>query len=554
MFRSSRRVAIAIALLALVDLAGAASPLYAPVPLKSPSLPGNRVTLPTSITRPVLTGITPARCARPGQKLVISGRSLGRRDGRQLVMDTGQQQLNLSVKSWRSTQITALLPSRFRHRGKVEIGIRSVQGWQGSPLPVVICRAAADVPATPSSNPPPVGVLPQPANETPALMPVGAGAGNLIGAALPPVPGTLQLAVPDQGERHYTPHELVAVTASMDDAQRLAQVMGGYQARVIRRRKLGSLGMVLSAFRLPDQVSIADTLTAIRHEYPDLWIDVNHYFRPSAAAGGKRVALYRAIDRQPDAACGRGLRIGLLDGPVDQDHPALSGQSISQKVLFARGRPAASTRHATAVASLLVGNPAVAGLGGVVSEANLYIGVVMRQGEDDDVYSTAEDLLSGLGWLLDQPVQVISLSLGGPRNALLEVALQRTLSLGVGVVASAGNGGADASPSYPAAQAGVVAVTSVDSDGVVAGDANRGDYIDLAAPGVDVWVASGKAGGRYASGTSMAAPLAAAALARLGGRPAMAAQLFKRAHDLGKAGKDPVYGWGLLHFPACSGT
>ena len=117
-----------------------------------------------------------------------------------------------------------------------------------------------------------------------------------------------------------------------------------------------------------------------------------------------------------------------------------------------------------------------------------------------------------------------------------------------------GCGGVDASPSYPAAQTGVVAATSVDSDGVIARDASRGDYIDLAAPGVDVWVAAGKTGGRYASGTSMAAPLVAAALAQLGGRPAMATQLFRQARDLGQSGKDSIYGWGLLRFPVCSGA
>ncbi|VAW79666.1 hypothetical protein MNBD_GAMMA14-2675 [hydrothermal vent metagenome] len=481
MFRSSRRAGFAVALLLLVDPANAAPPLNTPVPLKSPSLPGDTAASPGAVTQSVLTGVIPT----------AKGERIPRQDA---------------------------------------------------------------PPAAPPSNPPPTDVPEQPVNQVPAVTPASRGSGSLLGAALPPVPNALQQVAPDPDTPQYAPHELIAVTASMDDAKRLAQVMGAYQARVIRRHKLGSLGMVLSTFRLPDQVSVADTLAAIHREYPDLWIDLNHYFHPAMAAGGQRTALYRAIDRQPGVPCGRGLRIGLLDGPANLEHPALRGQSIVQKVLFARGRPAAPAQHATAVASLLAGNPAVAGLAGVVSEASLYVGVVMQQGEDDEMYSTAEDLLSGLNWLLDQPVQVVSLSLGGPRNALLEVALQRTLTLGIGVVAAAGNGGVDASPSYPAAQTGVVAVTSVDSDGVIARDASRGDYIDLAAPGVDVWVAAGKTGGRYASGTSMAAPLVAAALAQLGGRPDMATQLFRQARDLGQSGKDSIYGWGLLRFPVCSGA
>ena len=43
--------------------------------------------------------------------------------------------------------------------------------------------------------------------------------------------------------------------------------------------------------------------------------------------------------------------------------------------------------------------------------------------------------------------------------------------------------------------------------------ANRGDYIDLAAPGVDVWTAKAGGGGSYRSGTSFAAPFVVAAIA-----------------------------------------
>ncbi len=89
---------------------------------------------------------------------------------------------------------------------------------------------------------------------------------------------------------------------------------------------------------------------------------------------------------------------------------------------------------------------------------------------------------------------------------------------------------------------------------MVARDANHGDYIDLAAPGVDVWVAAPGGGGKFASGSSMAAPLVAAALAGLGGKPALGKQLYQQARDLGEPGKDPVYGQGLLQFPVCAAT
>jgi subtilisin family serine protease len=68
-----------------------------------------------------------------------------------------------------------------------------------------------------------------------------------------------------------------------------------------------------------------------------------------------------------------------------------------------------------------------------------------------------------------------------------------------------GNGGKEA-PAYPAAHPDVIAVTAIDADARIYKKANRGEYIDLAAPGVDVWAAKAGGGGSYRSGTSFAVP------------------------------------------------
>ena len=117
------------------------------------------------------------------------------------------------------------------------------------------------------------------------------------------------------------------------------------------------------------------------------------------------------------------------------------------------------------------------------------------------------------------------------------------------IIAAAGNGGPVAKPMYPAAYDMVVAVTAVDAGGQVYRLANRGAYLDLAAPGVSVLHA--KAGGGYSasSGTSFAVPFAATAAARLKRLDpgANALQLLlQSAQDLGAPGKDEIYGYGLL--------
>jgi subtilisin family serine protease len=106
-----------------------------------------------------------------------------------------------------------------------------------------------------------------------------------------------------------------------------------------------------------------------------------------------------------------------------------------------------------------------------------------------------------------------------------------------------------AKPMYPAAYSSVMAVTAVDSHGRVFRLANRGDYVDLAAPGVGLLHA--RSGGGYAtsSGTSFAVPFVATAAARLRlltPYEDVREALLSSVQDEGVPGRDDVYGYGVL--------
>ena len=72
-------------------------------------------------------------------------------------------------------------------------------------------------------------------------------------------------------------------------------------------------------------------------------------------------------------------------------------------------------------------------------------------------------------------------------------------------IAAAGNNGPKGAPLYPAAYPQVIAVTAIDDKDRLYGKANRGDYISIAAPGVDIIAPALKGGYALSSGTSMAA-------------------------------------------------
>ena len=124
-------------------------------------------------------------------------------------------------------------------------------------------------------------------------------------------------------------------------------------------------------------------------------------------------------------------------------------------------------------------------------------------------------LIAALEALAERNVRIVNLSLSDPPNEVLKRAIASAQEKGMLIVAAAGNNGPGAAPSYPAAYPGVIAVTAVDHNLAIYSRATQGEYIDLAAPGVNLWVAAPGGGGTARSGTSYAVPFISAAAAIL---------------------------------------
>jgi subtilisin family serine protease len=155
-----------------------------------------------------------------------------------------------------------------------------------------------------------------------------------------------------------------------------------------------------------------------------------------------------------------------------------------------------------------------------------------------------------LGWMANEGVPVVSISLVGPSNPLLKRAVAAARSKGIIVVAAVGNDGRAAPPAYPASYSGVVAVTGVDGKGRVMIEAGKALHLDYAAPGADLTALAADGKRVKLRGTSFAAPLAAARIAAhrkagLSGR-ALISAVDGEAVDLGRKGADDRYGRGVL--------
>jgi subtilisin family serine protease len=98
----------------------------------------------------------------------------------------------------------------------------------------------------------------------------------------------------------------------------------------------------------------------------------------------------------------------------------------------------------------------------------------------------------------------------------------------------------------------VIAVTATDADDHLFDQANRGRYVSVAAPGVDILVPAPDAGYQITTGTSVAAAHVTGVAALLMARNPKAHIdtirdiLLSTAKDLGPKGRDDQFGWGLV--------
>jgi subtilisin len=164
---------------------------------------------------------------------------------------------------------------------------------------------------------------------------------------------------------------------------------------------------------------------------------------------------------------------------------------------------------------------------------------------------------SGIRWCADNagPRVVLNLSLGGDfGSAALLDGVQYAYGRGALLVASAGNSGPCTNcVEYPARYAEVIAVTCTDAFDAQCGFSSDGPESELAAPGDSVLSLYHTSDTAYihGSGTSMSTPHVAGIAALVWSQATTLANTELRDHlrntarDLGAAGWDQLYGYGL---------
>jgi subtilisin family serine protease len=327
---------------------------------------------------------------------------------------------------------------------------------------------------------------------------------------------------------------------------------------ILERAEIGGLGGEVLRLRIPPGTQLEAARDLVIATAPQSLADFSHYYRSeqAEACSGPHCASIGLIDwpgtSSLPAGCGVSVTIGLIDTAINPDHAAFAGGQVEVIRLSGDTLPESGKQHGTAVAALLAGASGSRTPGLLPGARIIAVDAFYRGGRRDD-RSGVYELLRALDLLSERGVRVANMSLAGPPNVLLERLVRQLSSQGMVIVAAAGNGGPKAAPAYPAAYEEVIAVTALDRAKRAYRRAGRGDHIDLAAPGVDVWTAASVSGARVKTGTSFAAPFvtAAAALLTAANDNASSADILsalgRSAEDLGEPGKDPVFGWGLIN-------
>ena len=245
--------------------------------------------------------------------------------------------------------------------------------------------------------------------------------------------------------------------------------------------------------------------------------------------------------------------VAVIDTGVKLDHPELVDRVEG---LDFTGSGYSGGAHGTAVAGIIAATADNAvGAFGVAPGSKILALKACEEVAEDSFTATCKtsSLVKALDAAITKEATIINMSLAGPPDPLLARYVAEAIDKNILVIAGAGNGGPFANPAFPAALPDVLAITALDGNNRIYASANTDDYVDLAAPGVDIVTLSMSADGYpSSSGTSWAAAhVSGVALLLKDLVPFLGASEISwvlNAHsiDLGEAGRDPIFGTGLI--------
>jgi subtilisin family serine protease len=248
----------------------------------------------------------------------------------------------------------------------------------------------------------------------------------------------------------------------------------------------------------------------------------------------------------------RRTRVAIIDSGVEGGHPDLAGRVVGQ-VDFTGSGLADSCGHGTHVAGIVAAHANNGtGMAGFARTADL----LSVKALGSDCSGGVDAVANGIVWAVNSGADVLNLSIEAESDpgGAMQRAVDYAHSHGRVVIAAAGNGNRScglilgAPCSYPAQIPGVLAVAATDQSNNAASFSDRGSWVDVAAPGVQI-LSTFKGSYAAISGTSQAAPhtsaLAALIVSHCGRSGASVTDLITRTASHAST-RDNATGYGVI--------
>ncbi|MEZ5358225.1 MAG: S8 family serine peptidase [Candidatus Zixiibacteriota bacterium] len=239
---------------------------------------------------------------------------------------------------------------------------------------------------------------------------------------------------------------------------------------------------------------------------------------------------------------GAGVTVAVIDNGLDFNHPMFAaanlipGRDIIDNDNDPTDEGGSAYGHGTFVTGLILL---------AAPDCN----ILPIKAFDGDGIGTSFDAARAIRWAATHGADVINMSFGMEiASAAIEDAIDFTKDRDVIMIAASGNESLTV-PIYPAAFPGVLAVSAIDEDEYIAEFSNYGNFIDVCAPGVNLYSAlAGEYNWGTWSGTSFSAPLVAAgcAMAKAENPDISAGEMIMHVRSTARRELD----WGLITPPS----
>lgn len=245
-----------------------------------------------------------------------------------------------------------------------------------------------------------------------------------------------------------------------------------------------------------------ETGTSAGVNYNDTYANLQHALRILDVSAAHRISR------------GQGVRVAIIDSDADSQHEDLKGR-LSKIEVFANGKTGTEAEHGTAVASVIGANANNAkGIVGIAPEARLELFVSCWSDEaTDKAICDSFTLAKALDALLEEPPDILNMSLTGPFDPLLARLLDEVQDAGVVMVAARPTVVSDGNH-FPASLETVISVGKSEQRPQGSGGSSQQSQ-DIYAPGQQIMVAVPNNSYDFRSGSSLAAAHVSGAVALL---------------------------------------